>query len=85
MSATLNHRILDDFNLDVRGKIEFDATLSKLTWFRTGGNADILFTPEDEEDLSIFLKSLPGDIPVMALGVGSNMLIRDGGIEGVVI
>jgi len=69
----------------VRGKIEFDAPISKFTWFRTGGNADILFTPEDEDDLCFFLKRCPLDTPLMPLGVGSNLLIRDGGVEGVVI
>lgn len=73
------------FSRDLRGKIEFDASLSKLTWFRTGGNADILFTPEDAEDLKLFLQELPLNVPVMALGVGSNLLIRDGGVAGVVI
>jgi len=85
MSAFLDHKLPDDFGLGVRGKIEFDASLSKLTWFRTGGNADMLFTPEDEQDLCKFLNHLPDDIPLMSLGVGSNLLICDGGIEGVVI
>lgn len=85
MPASPDHKIPDGFSPDVRGKIEIDASLSKLTWFRTGGRADMLFTPEDEQDLCDFLAQLPTDIPVMALGVGSNMLIRDGGIDGVVI
>ena len=70
---------------EVRGKIEFNAPLSKYTWFRTGGNADVLFTPEDEQDLACFLKTLPDEISVFPLGVGSNLLVRDGGIEGAVI
>ncbi|PCI47370.1 MAG: UDP-N-acetylenolpyruvoylglucosamine reductase [Alphaproteobacteria bacterium] len=69
----------------VRGKFEVDASLKKLTWFRVGGVADILFTPEDSDDLSDFLQHIPADMPVMPLGVGSNLLIRDGGIEGAVI
>lgn len=69
----------------VRGKIEVNAPLGKLTWFRVGGLADILFTPEDTDDLSDFLKHIPGDMPIISLGVGSNILIRDGGIEGAVI
>ncbi|MDA0707826.1 MAG: UDP-N-acetylmuramate dehydrogenase [Proteobacteria bacterium] len=69
----------------VRGLIEFDAPLSKYTWFRTGGKADILFAPEDKNDLCDFFKNVPIDIPVMPLGVGSNMLIREGGVEGIVI
>lgn len=69
----------------VRGKIEAHAPLDKLTWFRVGGSADILFTPQDGDDLAYFLQNIPADMPVMALGVGSNLLIRDGGIRGAVI
>ncbi|NOZ65635.1 MAG: UDP-N-acetylmuramate dehydrogenase [Alphaproteobacteria bacterium] len=69
----------------VRGKIETHAPLDKLTWFRVGGRADILFTPEDADDLAYFLQNIPADMPVMALGVGSNLLVRDGGIRGAVI
>lgn len=69
----------------VRGKFEVNAPLNKLTWFRVGGLADILFTPEDGDDLSEFLQHIPADMPIMPLGVGSNLLIRDGGIEGAVI
>jgi UDP-N-acetylmuramate dehydrogenase len=68
-----------------RGRIERDADLAKLAWFRTGGPADILFRPEDEEDLATFLAGLDASVPVTVLGVGSNLLIRDGGIRGVVI
>jgi UDP-N-acetylmuramate dehydrogenase len=71
--------------VNVRGKIEFDKPLSKLTWFKVGGAADVVFTPEDTEDLAGFLKNLDHDIPVMALGVGSNLLVRDGGFRGVII
>jgi len=70
---------------DVRGKITYDASLSKHSWFRTGGPADVLFEPADKQDLVHFLKALPLDVPVMVIGVGSNLLVRDGGIEGVVI
>ncbi len=76
---------ISDFSYQGRGKLDYDAPLAKLTWFRTGGKADMLFTPKDEKDLSEFLKILPREFPVLALGIGSNMLIRDGGIEGVVI
>ena len=69
----------------VRGKCLRDAPLDKLTWFRVGGQADILFTPEDADDLSDFLRQIPADMPVLPLGVGSNLLIRDGGIAGAVI
>lgn len=69
----------------VRGKILKDEPLGPFTWFRVGGPADVIFLPEDEEDLAAFLKGLPADVPVTVLGVGSNTLVRDGGVEGVVI
>jgi UDP-N-acetylmuramate dehydrogenase len=69
----------------IRGRLLPDEPMSKYTWFRVGGPADILFQPADEEDLSLFLKNLPQEVPVMVVGVGSNLLVRDGGIEGVVI
>lgn len=74
-----------DYLPSVRGKIERDAPLDKLTWFRVGGQADILFTPEDKDDLSQFITQIPPHMPIVPLGVGSNLLIRDGGIEGAVI
>jgi len=85
MNTEMKNISFDKLMSRVRGKIQFNAPMAKFTWFRTGGNADILFTPEDEEDLCFFLKTCPPDLPVMPLGVGSNLLIRDGGIEGVVI
>ena len=85
MNTEMKNISFDKLMSRVRGKIQFNAPMAKFTWFRTGGNADILFTPEDEEDLCFFLKTCPSDLPVMPLGVGSNLLIRDGGIEGVVI
>lgn len=69
----------------VRGKYIENADLSALTWFRVGGPADILFMPADEDDLAAFLKGTPADIPVVTIGVGSNLLVRDGGVRGVVI
>ena len=69
----------------IRGRLTPDASMAKITWFQVGGPADILFQPADEEDLALFLQNLPSDIPVMVVGVGSNLLVRDGGIEGVVI
>jgi UDP-N-acetylmuramate dehydrogenase len=69
----------------VRGKIEAGVTLAPYTWFRVGGPCDVLFQPADEEDLADFLKACPIDIPVMAVGVGSNLIVRDGGVAGVVI
>jgi UDP-N-acetylmuramate dehydrogenase len=68
-----------------RGKIIPDAELAPFTWFRVGGPADLLFLPEDEADLAAFLKALDPGVPVTPLGVGSNTLVRDGGVEGVVV
>ncbi|MSP43901.1 MAG: UDP-N-acetylmuramate dehydrogenase [Alphaproteobacteria bacterium] len=69
----------------VRGRIEADADLAPRAWFRTGGLADILFEPADEKDLADFLAATPSDIPVTVIGAGSNLLIRDGGVRGVVV
>jgi len=69
----------------VRGVYTEDAALKDVVWFRAGGPADILFRPADLDDLCAFLAACPNDIPVMAIGVGSNLLVRDGGIDGVVI
>jgi UDP-N-acetylmuramate dehydrogenase len=69
----------------VAGRIVLDAPLAPYTWLRVGGPADVLFLPKDEEDLASFLKALDPGVPVMALGVGSNTLVRDGGVDGVVI
>jgi UDP-N-acetylmuramate dehydrogenase len=70
---------------EVRGRLEADAPLADLTWFRVGGPAEVLFTPADEADLAGFLQATPRHVPVYPIGVGSNMLIRDGGVKGVVI
>lgn len=69
----------------VRGKLLPDEPLGPFTWFRVGGAADILFIPSDADDLAVFLKALDPAVPVTVLGVGSNVIIRDGGVEGVVI
>lgn len=69
----------------VRGSYRADATLGKKTWFGTGGNAEILYKPADQDDLSTFLSLCPRDIPITVLGVCSNVIIRDGGLKGVVI
>ncbi len=68
-----------------RGRLVADAPLGPQTWFRTGGPAEVLFRPADVDDLSSFLAALPSDVPVMVLGVGSNLLVRDGGVKGVVV
>lgn len=68
-----------------RGRLSRDRPLSDLTWLRVGGPADWLLQPADAGDLAAFLAGLPGDVPVFAMGVGSNLIVRDGGIRGVVI
>ncbi|MEO9297669.1 UDP-N-acetylmuramate dehydrogenase [Devosia alba] len=70
---------------EVRGRLIPNQPLSEITWFRVGGPAQLLFTPADEADLAFFLKNLPADIRVTVIGLGSNLLIRDGGLDGVVI
>ena len=69
----------------LRGRLTADAPLAPFTWFRVGGPAEVLFSPADEDDLAYFLKNLPREIPVTVIGLGSNLIIRDGGIGGVVI
>jgi UDP-N-acetylmuramate dehydrogenase len=68
-----------------RGRLLADAPLGPQTWFGTGGPAEVLFRPADAEDLASFLQALPSDVSVTVLGVGSNLLVRDGGVKGVVI
>lgn len=70
---------------DLRGRLAANAPLSDITWFRVGGPAQLLFTPKDEADLAYFLTSCPQGLPVTVIGLGSNLLVRDGGIPGVVI
>ena len=69
----------------VRGKLLVDEPLAPFTWFRVGGPADVLYLPADAEDLSQFLAGLPEEVPLTVLGVGSNVIVRDGGIAGVVV
>jgi UDP-N-acetylmuramate dehydrogenase len=69
----------------VRGKLTADAPLAPLVWFKSGGKAEWLFEPADEADLTQFLRELDADVPVMALGLGSNLIVRDGGVLGVVV
>jgi UDP-N-acetylmuramate dehydrogenase len=69
----------------VRGRLAANAPIGPMTWFRVGGAAEILFRPADQTDLADFLKALPADIPVTVIGVGSNLLVRDGGIPGITI
>ncbi|MBU1376530.1 MAG: UDP-N-acetylmuramate dehydrogenase [Alphaproteobacteria bacterium] len=69
----------------VRGKLVRDEPLGPFTWFRVGGAAELLFLPADHQDLADFLTGLPAGVPVTVLGVGSNVIIRDGGVPGAVI
>ncbi len=70
---------------ELRGRLLPNVALSEMTWLRVGGPAQVLFTPAGEDDLAYFLSRCPLDIPVMVIGVGSNLLVRDGGVPGVVI
>src|SRR5215216_3211159 len=69
----------------VRGRLAADAPIGPLTWFRVGGPAEVLFRPADPEDLAEFLHGVPPEVPITVIGVGSNLLVRDGGINGVVV
>ena len=70
---------------NLRGRLLANQSLAELTWFRVGGPAQLLFMPEDESDLSYFLANLPDDIAATVIGLGSNLIVRDGGLPGVVI
>src|ERR1700736_794925 len=69
----------------IRGRITAGAALAPFTWFRVGGPAEFLFQPADEDALALFLQKLNPDVPVSVFGVGSNLLVRDGGVRGFVI
>ena len=70
---------------DLRGRLLANQSLAELTWFRVGGPAQVLFMPEDENDLAHLLSRLPAEIPVTVIGLGSNLIVRDGGVPGVVV
>lgn len=70
---------------DLRGRLVANQPMADLTWFRVGGPAEALFTPADAEDLAYLLANLPAEVPVTVVGVGSNLIVRDGGIPGLVI
>ena len=70
---------------ELRGRLLANQPLAELTWFRVGGPAQVLFTPSDQNDLAYFLKRLPEQLPVTVVGVGSNLIVRDGGLPGAVI
>lgn len=80
-----NKKLLEQLLNTVKGKVFKNFNLGKLTFFKAGGNADYLFIPKDLEDLQIFLKNKSNDVPIFVLGAGSNLLVKDGGIEGVTI
>src|SRR5262250_419864 len=69
----------------LRGRLMANQSLAELTWFRVGGPAQVLFVPEDEADLAYALGDLPRELPVTVVGLGSNLIVRDGGVPGVVI
>ena len=69
----------------LRGRVQADAPLAPFTWFRVGGPAELLFRPADADDLVAFLRAPAAGVPVTVLGVGSNLIVRDGGVPGVVI
>lgn len=80
--------LINELGLDVsaiRGKLTANQPLSAVTWFRVGGPAQLLFQPADTSDLAAFLALLPQQVPVLPIGLGSNLLVRDGGIAGVVV
>jgi UDP-N-acetylmuramate dehydrogenase len=70
---------------DLRGRLGAESVLKDFTWFRVGGPAEVLYSPADEADLVYFMQAVPADMPVTTIGLGSNLLVRDGGIDGVVI
>ncbi len=76
---------LGDRLAGLRGRITPNAEMEKITWFRAGGLAEALFQPADEDDLAAFLRAVPEEIPVMVVGIGSNLLVREGGIPGFVV
>ena len=84
MNSSAAKRLLDRLP-KVRGELEENAPLDRETWFRAGGPADVLFRPADRDDLIEFIKKKPKDVPVTVIGYGSNLLVRDGGVAGVVV
>lgn len=85
MTKTAGRQTLIDRLPTVRGRLQAHAPLRRLTWFRVGGPAEILFTPADVDDLEDFIARKPDDVPISVLGLGANILVRDGGLPGIVI
>ncbi len=84
MTARQTQHLIDRLP-PVRGRLTADAPLAAVTWFRVGGPAEVMFRPADPDDLAEFLAKRPPDVPVTVIGVASNLLVRDGGVEGVVV
>lgn len=84
MAVRYDTTLLDRLAL-VRGRLTANAALAGFSWFRVGGPAEVLFEPADADDLAVFMANLPADVPVTVIGVASNLLVRDGGVAGVVI
>jgi len=88
MSDVTATSLADELKLqlpDLRGRLSAGTRLADITWFRVGGPAEVLFTPADEADLAYFLRNVAAELPVFVIGLGSNLLVRDGGVPGVVI
>ncbi len=85
MMTARKHHDWRDALPPVRGRMSFDAPMAPFTWFRVGGAAQALFRPADLDDLIAVLETLPAEVPVTVVGVGSNLLVRDGGVPGMVI
>lgn len=85
MTSAVHTTGLIDTLPPVRGRLSENASLAKVTWFGVGGPAEVLFKPADADDLAEFLKTKSQDVPVTVIGVGSNLLVRDGGVPGVVV
>lgn len=83
-AAVASGRLIDRLPA-VRGRLSGNAPLAPVTWFRVGGAAEVLFRPADAEDLAAFVAAKPADVPLTVIGVGSNLLVRDGGVPGVVV
>ena len=84
MSSHLLNRLRDNL-AGFRGSLQADQPLAPIVWFRAGGPAEILAMPADEEDLAFLMRALPDEVPLTVFGLGSNMLVRDGGVDGVVV
>jgi len=85
MAAAMRPQRLIERLPAVRGRLTENAPLAGITWFRVGGPAEVMFRPADRDDLVAFIAGKPADVPVTVIGVGSNLLVRDGGVPGVVI